>query len=134
MAAKHGQSLPHLLPGEVTLLDYAADDSRDTLSPSDKEALVLQLAQQSQEQQLEKALLEQGMIYTARKYLAIPLLERLLPPFLPSNPTLCRARASFWRRCGRTTGNRRARVPRGASNVHRQEKSHAHNPHDRSYP
>lgn len=67
MATKHGQSLPHLLPGEVTLRDYAADDSRDTLSLADKEALVLQLAQQIQEQQLEKALLEQGMIYITRK-------------------------------------------------------------------
>lgn len=67
MAAKHGQSLPHLLPGEVTLLDYAADDSRDALSLSDREALVLQLAQQIQEQQLEKALLEQGTVYIARK-------------------------------------------------------------------
>lgn len=64
MAAKHGQSLPHLLPGEVTLFGYAANDSRDTVTLADKEALVLQLARQIQEQQLEKALLEQGTIYT----------------------------------------------------------------------
>lgn len=60
MAAKHGQSLPRLRPGEVTLLDYAADDLRDFVTLSDKEALVLQLANQIQEQRLEKALLEQG--------------------------------------------------------------------------
>jgi hypothetical protein len=61
MAAKLGQSLPHLLPAEVTLLDYAADDSRDVVPLSDKEALVLQLANQIQEQRLEKALLDRGM-------------------------------------------------------------------------
>lgn len=60
MAEKHGQPLPHLRPGEVTLLEYAADDTRDVLSLSDKEALLLQLAHQTQEQRLEKALLEQG--------------------------------------------------------------------------
>lgn len=60
MAAKHGQSLPHLQSGEVTLLDYSADDSRDVVTLSDKEALVLQLYNQVQEQQLEKAFLEQG--------------------------------------------------------------------------
>ncbi|KAJ5211632.1 uncharacterized protein N7498_003278 [Penicillium cinerascens] len=61
MAAKLGQSLPHLLPGEAILLDYAADDSRDIVPLSDKEALVLQLANQVQEQRLEKALLEQEL-------------------------------------------------------------------------
>lgn len=61
MAAKHGQSLPHLQSGEVTLLDYAADDYRDVVTLSDKEALVLQLYNQIQEQQLEKAFLEQGI-------------------------------------------------------------------------
>ena len=60
MAAKHGHSLPHLHPGEVTLLDYTTDDSCDFMALSDKEALVLQLANQIQEQQLERALLEQG--------------------------------------------------------------------------
>lgn len=60
MATKHGQSLPHLQSGEVTLLDYSADDSRDVVTLSDKEALVLQLYNQVQEQQLEKAFLEQG--------------------------------------------------------------------------
>jgi hypothetical protein len=58
--AKNGHSLPHLHTGEVTLLDYAADDSRDAVTLSDKEALVLQLYDQIQEQQLEKAVLEQG--------------------------------------------------------------------------
>ncbi|KAJ5103675.1 hypothetical protein N7532_004204 [Penicillium argentinense] len=57
MATKHGP-LPHLRPGELTLLDYAADDSRDVVTLSDQEALILQLANQLQEQQLEKALLE----------------------------------------------------------------------------
>lgn len=60
MATKHGQ-LPHLRPSELTLLDYAADDSRDIVTLSDQEAQILQLAHQIQEQQLEKALLE-GMI------------------------------------------------------------------------
>lgn len=62
MAAQHAQSLPHLHPGEVSLLNYATDDSRDVISLSDKEALVLQLYNQIQEQQLEKAFLEQGAI------------------------------------------------------------------------
>jgi hypothetical protein len=61
MAAKHDQSLPHLQSGEVTLLDYSADDPRDVVTLSDKEALVLQLYNQVQEQQLEKAFLEQGV-------------------------------------------------------------------------
>ncbi|CAG7928010.1 unnamed protein product [Penicillium olsonii] len=61
MAAKHGQSLPHLQTGEVTLLDYAADYSHDVVTLSDKEALVLQLYNQIQEQQLEKAFLEQDL-------------------------------------------------------------------------
>ena len=60
MATKHGQ-LPHLRPNELTLLEYAADDSRDIVTLSDQEAQILQLAHQIQEQQLEKALLE-GMI------------------------------------------------------------------------
>ncbi|KAJ5132800.1 hypothetical protein N7448_006958 [Penicillium atrosanguineum] len=59
MAAKLGPA--HLLPGEVTLLDYAADDSRDIAPLSDQEALALQLANQIQEQRLEKALLEQEL-------------------------------------------------------------------------
>ncbi|KAJ5736330.1 uncharacterized protein N7483_001455 [Penicillium malachiteum] len=58
MAPKHGQR-PHLQPGELTLLDYATDDTHDVVTLSDKELLILQLAQQVQEQQLEKALLEQ---------------------------------------------------------------------------
>ncbi|OQE28398.1 hypothetical protein PENSTE_c003G01841 [Penicillium steckii] len=57
MATKPGQ-LPHLRPSELTLLDYAADDSRDIVTLSDQEAQILQLAHQIQEQQLEKALLE----------------------------------------------------------------------------
>ncbi|KAJ5950873.1 uncharacterized protein N7479_009286 [Penicillium vulpinum] len=61
MAAKHGHSLPHLQSGEVTLLDYSADDSRDVVTLSDKETLVLQLYNQVQEQRLEKAFLEQEL-------------------------------------------------------------------------
>ncbi|KAJ5481795.1 hypothetical protein N7475_000607 [Penicillium sp. IBT 31633x] len=61
MAVKHGQLLPHLQSGEVTLLDYAADDPRDVVTLSDKEALVLQLYNQVQEQRLEKAFLEQEL-------------------------------------------------------------------------
>lgn len=57
MATKHAQ-LPHLRPGELTLMEYAVDDSRDIVTLSDQEALILQLANQVQEQQLEKALLE----------------------------------------------------------------------------
>jgi hypothetical protein len=63
MATKQGAARPHLLSNEQTLLEYAADDARDIVTLSDKEALVLQLASQIQEQQLEKALLEQGTIY-----------------------------------------------------------------------
>lgn len=42
------------------MLDLAADDPRDVVSLSDKEALILQLYNQIQELELEKALLEQG--------------------------------------------------------------------------
>jgi hypothetical protein len=59
MATKLGPA--HLLPAEVTLLGYAADDPRDIAPLTDKEALVLQLANQIQEQRLEKALLEQEL-------------------------------------------------------------------------
>ncbi|EAW21407.1 centromere protein H [Aspergillus fischeri NRRL 181] len=61
MSTTRIQSLPHLSPGEVSLLDLAADDPRDVVSLSDKEALILQLYNQIQELQLEKALLEQEL-------------------------------------------------------------------------
>lgn len=61
MATKHTQ-LPHLRPSELTLMEYAVDDSRDIVTLSDQEALILQLSNQVQEQQLEKALLESGTI------------------------------------------------------------------------
>jgi hypothetical protein len=61
MSSSKARGLPQLSSGEVTLLDLAADDPRDTVSFSDKEALIVQLYQQIQEQELEKALLEQGM-------------------------------------------------------------------------
>jgi hypothetical protein len=60
MSTARIQSLPHLNPGEVSLLDLAADDPRDVVSLSDKEALILQLYSQIQELELEKALLEHG--------------------------------------------------------------------------
>jgi hypothetical protein len=60
MAPAKPHSLPHLDPGEDSLADLAEDDPRDTVSFSDKEALILQLYHQIQEQKLEKALLEQG--------------------------------------------------------------------------
>ncbi|PLB52848.1 hypothetical protein P170DRAFT_351190 [Aspergillus steynii IBT 23096] len=59
MASSKGRSLPHLDPGEVTLAGIAANDPRDTVSLSDKEASILQLYHRIQEQQLEKALLQQ---------------------------------------------------------------------------
>lgn len=55
-----GSSQPQLEPDEIALLDLAADDRRDVLSLSDKEALILRLYDQIQEQDLEKAILEQG--------------------------------------------------------------------------
>ncbi|RHZ66887.1 centromere protein H [Aspergillus thermomutatus] len=61
MSTARIQSLPHLSPGEVSLLDLAADDPRDVVSLSDKEALILQLYNQIQELELEKALLEQDL-------------------------------------------------------------------------
>ncbi|KAL3464428.1 centromere protein H (CENP-H)-domain-containing protein [Aspergillus heterothallicus] len=61
MSSSNGRSLPHLSEGEITLLGLAADDPRDTVSFSDKEATILQLYHQIQEQQLEKALLEQEL-------------------------------------------------------------------------
>ncbi|GIK01589.1 hypothetical protein Aspvir_005627 [Aspergillus viridinutans] len=61
MSTARIQSLPHLSPGEVSLLDLAADDPRDVVSLADKEALILQLYNQIQELELEKALLEQEL-------------------------------------------------------------------------
>lgn len=52
-------SLSHLEASETALLDLAGDDARDVASLSDKEDLILKLYHKSQEQQLEKALLEQ---------------------------------------------------------------------------
>ncbi|GES58527.1 centromere protein H (CENP-H)-domain-containing protein [Aspergillus terreus] len=59
MASAKARPLPHLDPGEVALVDFAADDPRDNVTFSDKEALILQLYHQTQEQELEKALLQQ---------------------------------------------------------------------------
>ncbi|RAL01699.1 centromere protein H [Aspergillus ibericus CBS 121593] len=59
MTSEKIRSLPHLNPGEASLLDLATDDPRDAVSLSEREASILQLYQQIQEQQLEKALLEQ---------------------------------------------------------------------------
>lgn len=79
MATKLASTRPHLLSNELTLLDYAADDVRDIVTLSEKEALVLQLASQIQEQQLEKALLEQGTIYFAERFL---ILRRIYDGFI----------------------------------------------------
>lgn len=131
MAAKHGQSLPHLLPGEVTLLGYAADDSRDIVTLADKEALVLELAHQIQEQRLEKALLEQGTVWIVGKFFAFYLHSLCAHFFLLfSILTYFRARVVFWRQCGRTARGRGERVPRSASYIHRQEESRSSHPHD----
>ncbi|KAL4978226.1 centromere protein H (CENP-H)-domain-containing protein [Aspergillus desertorum] len=61
MSLSKVRKLPQLSAGEAKLLDLAADDPRDTLSFSDKEALIIQLYHQIQELELEKALLEQGV-------------------------------------------------------------------------
>ncbi|KAL2860621.1 centromere protein H (CENP-H)-domain-containing protein [Aspergillus pseudodeflectus] len=61
MSSSKARSQPHLSAGEVTLLDLAADDPRDIVSFSDKEATILQLYHQIQEQELEKAILEQEL-------------------------------------------------------------------------
>ncbi|KAL2814922.1 centromere protein H (CENP-H)-domain-containing protein [Aspergillus granulosus] len=61
MSSTQARSLPHLSAGEAALLDLAADDPRDTVSLSDKEAIILQLYHQIQEQKLEKAILEQEL-------------------------------------------------------------------------
>ncbi|KAL4906285.1 hypothetical protein BDW74DRAFT_140623 [Aspergillus multicolor] len=61
MSSSKARSLPQLGAGEVTLLDLAADDPRDTVSFSDKEASIIQLYHQIQEHELEKALLEQDL-------------------------------------------------------------------------
>ncbi|KAL2829665.1 centromere protein H (CENP-H)-domain-containing protein [Aspergillus cavernicola] len=61
MSSSKARSLPHLNLGEIPLLDLAADDPRDAVSFSDKEALILQLYHQFQEQELEKAFLQQEL-------------------------------------------------------------------------
>lgn len=53
-------SLPQLEEGESALVRFADNDPRDVVSLSDKESLILQLYSQAQDQELEKALLEQG--------------------------------------------------------------------------
>lgn len=49
-----------LPPAEAALLELAGNDRRDALSLSDKESLTLRLYDQILEQELERALLEQG--------------------------------------------------------------------------
>ncbi|EAW09734.1 centromere protein H [Aspergillus clavatus NRRL 1] len=61
MASAKIQPLPHLSPGEVSLLELAADDPRDVISLSKKEALILRLYDQIQEQELETALLKEDL-------------------------------------------------------------------------
>ncbi|PLB40744.1 centromere protein H [Aspergillus candidus] len=61
MASTKAHALPHLNPGELSLLDLAAEDPRDVVALSEKEELILQLHHQIQEQELEKALLQQDL-------------------------------------------------------------------------
>jgi hypothetical protein len=68
MTSTNASSLPHLDQGEVSLLDLVTDTSRDTPPLSDREVLVLQLYNQIQEQELEKALLEQGMVHSLHQH------------------------------------------------------------------
>lgn len=56
----HTTSRPQLEPYEVALLELASIDSKDQLSLSEKESQILQLCDLIQEQELEKALREQG--------------------------------------------------------------------------
>lgn len=78
MASNKTHALPHLNPSELFLLDLAADDPRDGVALSEKEELILQLYHQIQEQELEKALLQQGRLihmcscYTLFPPVAIP--------------------------------------------------------------
>lgn len=60
MTSASASSLPHLDPGEASLVNLAIDDPRDTVALSDREARLLHLHNQIQEQELERALLEQG--------------------------------------------------------------------------
>lgn len=64
MASANVSALPHLNPGEVALVNLATDTPRDGLSLSEKEISVLQLYNQIQEQELERALLEQGTVHS----------------------------------------------------------------------
>lgn len=82
MATPHGSTRTHLLSNEQILLSYAADDVQDIVTLSEREELVLQLARQVQEQQLEKALLEQGeealyagSAFSSRDLLFVDLLQ-----------------------------------------------------------
>lgn len=52
-----------LTEAETALLDLAADDRREVLSVSSKEELLLQLYDQIQELELERAILEQGILF-----------------------------------------------------------------------
>lgn len=52
-----------LTEAETALLDLAADDRREVLSLSSKEELLLQLYDQIQELELERAILEQGILF-----------------------------------------------------------------------
>lgn len=53
-----------LTEAESSLLELAADDRREVLSLSSKEELLLRLYDQIQELDLERAILEQGIVIT----------------------------------------------------------------------
>lgn len=109
-------SLPCLEEGEIALLALAADDPRDVMSFADKEALILQLYNQTQEQELEKAILEQGLQPSQRSF-------HHAYGFLTTN-SFYRTGTVFRRECRGATRDRRARTPRGASYIHCQEEGH----------
>lgn len=68
MTSASVSSRPHLDPAEASLVNLAIDDPSDAVPLSDREALVLQLYHQTHEQELEKALLEQGTVSTVKVY------------------------------------------------------------------
>lgn len=64
-AGNSAASLPYLEEGERALVDWAADKARDVVVPAvlgDREGMILQLYHRAEEQKLERALLEQGLL------------------------------------------------------------------------
>ena len=65
-AGNSAASLPYLEEGERALVDWAADKARDVVVVpavlGDREGMILQLYHRAEEQKLERALLEQGLL------------------------------------------------------------------------